>query len=178
MTRQRLPQQGPSSPLYAPFSVRAALAASLSGGLVFALVQVVLLWVVRGAPPWLAARMIAAILLGPTVLSPPDTFDAGVVAVAILLHGMLSIIFGLFLAFLLPAGSTLWTVVVGGLYGLILYYINFYGFNAFSPWFSEQRDAAIIFSHFVFGAVVAGVYKALHPRWYGAGGEPTSAGSQ
>ena len=67
MTRQRLPQQGPSSPLYAPFSVRAALAASLSGGLVFALVQVVLLWVVRGAPPWLAASILATDILIKTI---------------------------------------------------------------------------------------------------------------
>jgi len=99
-----------------------------------------------------------------------------VVAVAILVHGMLSIVFGLFLAFLLPAGNTLWTIVVGGLYGLILYYINFYGLNAFSPWFSEQRDTVSMSSHFVFGAVVASVYKAIHPRWYGAGGEPNSVG--
>jgi len=105
--------------------------------------------------------MIGAIVLGPAALSPPDAFGAEVVVVALLLHFMLSIAYGTFLAFLIPALDTLWTIILGGVYGLALYYLNFYGFNAFSPWFAEQRDWVSIASHFVFGAVAAYAYKSI-----------------
>jgi hypothetical protein len=161
-----------NSPVYAPFSWRAALTASVSGGLVFALMYIALMWAVRGVSPWVPVRMIAAIVLGPVVLSAPDTFDVLVVLAAILLHGMLSIVYGVVLLLLLPAADTTWSIVVGGLYGLALYYINFYGFTAFSPWFMEERDAVSLVSHFVFGAVVAWAYKTVHPCWYGAESVP------
>ena len=157
--------------VYAPFSWRAALAASLSGGLVFALLHLGLMWAVRGASPWVSVRMIAAMVLGPTVLSPPDASAVPVVLAAILLHGMLSIVYGMLLALLLPAVDTTWSIVIGGFYGLALYYINFYGFSAFSPWFMEERDPVSMVSHFVFGAVVAWAYKAIHRNWDAAESE-------
>jgi hypothetical protein len=107
-----------SSPVYAPFSWRAALAASLSGGLAFALLHLGLMWAVREASPWVSVRMIAALVLGPAVLSPPDTSAVPVVLAAILLHGMLSIAYGVLLALLLPAVNTTCSIVVGGFYGL------------------------------------------------------------
>ena len=87
------------------------------------------------------------------------------VLAAILLHGMLSIVYGMLLALLLPAVDTTGSIVIGGFYGLALYYINFYGFSAFSPWFMEERDAVSMVSHFAFGAVVAWAYKAIHRNW-------------
>jgi hypothetical protein len=152
------------SPFYAPFSARAALSASVIAGLVFAVLDVGLGWVLRGISPWTPLRMIAAIALGPAALSPPDTFDPAVALVAIFTHLMLSIIYGTLLALLIPAVDVAWGTLLGGLYGLALYYINFYGFNAFSPWFAEQRDWLSIVSHFVFGAVLAYAYTALNTR--------------
>ena len=165
-----------NAPVYAPFSWRAALAASLCGGLVFAWLHLGLMWAMRGVSPWVSVRMIAAMVLGPAVLSPSETSGALVVLAAIFLHGMLSIAYGMLLALPLPAVDTTWSIVVGGFYGLALYYINFYGFSAFSPWFIEERDAVSMVSHFSFGAVVAWAYKAIHRNWYGAESEgPASA---
>jgi hypothetical protein len=118
--------------------------------------------------------MIAAIVLGPALLSSPDTFNPIVLLVAMSIHGILSIAYGAFLALLLPAVNAIWNVLIGGLYGLILYYINFYGLNPFSPWFTEERDTMSMVSHFVFGAVVACAYRAIHPRWYAQGSGPTN----
>jgi hypothetical protein len=160
-----------SSSVYAPFTWRAALAASLCGGLVFALLHLGLMWAVRGASPWVSVRMIAAIVLGSTVLSPLDTSGVVVLLAAVLLHGTLSIVYGMLLALLLPAVDTTSSIVIGGFYGLALYYINFYGFSAFSPWFTEERDTVSMVSHFAFGAVVAWVYKSIHRNWYGAESE-------
>ena len=58
---------------------------------------------------------------------------------------------------------------------LILYYINFYGLDAFSPWFIEERDSVSMVSHFVFGAVVASAYRAIRLHWYGGWNEPLAS---
>ena len=108
--------------------------------------------------------MIGAIVLGPAVLLPPDTFDPSVALVAIFTHLTLSIIYGTLLALLMPAVDIAWGILLGGFYGLALYYINFYGFNAFSPWFAQQRDWVSIASHFAFGAVLSYAYTAINAR--------------
>src|SRR5450631_430585 len=150
--------------LYAPFSARAALSASMIAGLVFAVLDVGLPWALRGISPWAPLRMIGAVVLGPGSLSPPDTFDATIALVAIVTHLLLSTVYGTLLALLMPAVDIAWGLLLGGFYGLALYYINFYGFNAFSPWFAAQRDWLSVGSHFVFGAVLAYTYTALNTR--------------
>ena len=154
------------SPSFAPFSAWAALSASVIAGLVFAILDVGLGWALRGISPWTPLRMIGAIVLGPAVLSSPDTFDPAVALVAIFTHLMLSTIYGTLLALLIPAVDIAWAILLGGFYGLALYYINFYGFNAFSPWFAEQRDWVSIASHFVFGAVLSYAYTAINTRQF------------
>ena len=106
--------------------------------------------------------MIAALALGPGALQPAGTFDAGIVLIAIMLHLLLSVIYGTFLALVLPVSDSRFGILIGGLYGLALYYVNFYGFDAFSPWFATERGWIRIISHFVFGAVLACVYLTIN----------------
>ena len=151
--------------LHESFNWRAALWASVVAAFVFATLYIGLGWALHGISPWVPLRMMGAIVLGPAALSPPDTFDAQIVVVAILLHIVLSIAYGTFLALVMPTGGTALGILLGGFYGLALYYINFYGFNAFSPWFVDQRDWLSIVSHCVFGAVLAYAYTAIKRRW-------------
>ena len=160
--------------VYAPFSVGAALSASIIAGLVFALLDAGIGWALRGISPLTPLRMIGAIVLGPAALSPPDTFDATIALVAIATHLLLSIAYGTLLALLMPAVDIAWGLLLGGFYGLGLYYINFYGFNAFSPWFAVQRDWVSVGSHFVFGAVLAYTYTALNRRWATSSADPAT----
>ena len=146
------------------FSWRAALCASLIAAFVFATLDIGLGLAVRGISPWVPLRMMAALVLGQAALVPPDTFDPQIVIVAILLHIVLSIVYGTFLALVMPRVGTALGILLGGFYGLALYYINFYGFNAFSPWFVDHRDWLSIVSHFVFGAVLACAYAATNRR--------------
>ena len=148
--------------LHEAFSWRAAVYASIVAALVFATLDIGLSWAVRGISPWAPLRMMGAIVLGPKALVPPDTFDARIVAVAILLHLVLSIVYGTFLALVMPRVDAAMGVLIGGLYGLALYYINFYGFTSFSPWFVDQRDWLGIISHGAFGAVLACTYAAIN----------------
>ena len=147
------------------YSWRAAISASIIAAFVFATLDIGLGYALHGISPWLPLRMMGAIVLGPSALSPPDTFDAQIVVVAIVLHIALSIVYGTFLALVMPTVGTALGILVGGLYGLALYYINFYGFNAFSPWFVDQRDWLSIVSHCAFGAALAYAYMTMKMRW-------------
>jgi hypothetical protein len=161
--------------LYESFSWRAALWASVIAALVFATLEIGLGWALHRISPWVPLRMMGAIVLGPGALLPPDTFDARVVIVAIFVHVVLSIVYGTFLALVMPKVNIVSAILVGGFYGLALYYINFYGFNAFSPWFVDHRDWVSIVSHCVFGAVLACTYTVLNKRWPSA---PTEGSTQ
>jgi hypothetical protein len=163
------------SPVYAPFSTWAALSASLVAGLVFAMLDIGLGWVFHGTSPWTPLRSIAATVLGPAALSSADTFDPGVVVVAIVVYLTLSAVCGMLLALLMPAVDLAWGMLLGGFYGLALYYVGFYGFDAFSPWLAEQRDWVSLTSHFAFGAVLACAYTAINGRY---SARPTGAAAR
>jgi len=160
--------------VYAPFSAWAALWASLMAGLAFALIDTGLGWALRGVSPSVPLRMTAAIVLGPATVTSSEQVDVGIALIAILLHTTLSVLYGTFLALMLPSVDRGWSVLIGGFYGLALYYVNFYGFNAFSPWFAGERDWLNIVSHFVFGAVLAYAYTGLCRRRPGSTIAPPS----
>lgn len=52
-------------------------------------------------------------------------------------------------------------LTLGGVGGLILYLVNFYGFTALFPWFAMARNWISIFGHIVFGLAASGVYVAV-----------------
>lgn len=134
-----------------------AAAAGVIAGLVFVAMEMILVASVGGGSAWGPPRMMGAIVLGPEVLPPPATFDAGIVAVGMLVHFALSAILGVIFA--LAAGrsglSRNALIGVGALFGLAVYVVNFYGFTAVFPWFEMARNWITVVSHLVFGAVLA-----------------------
>jgi hypothetical protein len=136
-----------------------AIWASVIAGLVFAALEVVMVPVFQGKSPWAPLHMIGAIGLGPDAMASPDTFDLGVVATAVVIHMILAIIYGVILAFIIMRMDMGLAVVVGGLYGLALYFINFYGFTKWFPWFADARDWISIFTHIVQSGLAAYLYK-------------------
>jgi hypothetical protein len=143
---------------------RAGIYAGLIAGAVFLILEMGMVWLFMGESPWAPPRMIAAIMLGEGVLPmPPDkpaTFSPGIVATAIVIHFVLSIVYGLLgaasVANRMGYGAAL---AVGALCGLAIYLINFYPIaNAFFPWFAMARNWISIFAHVVFGAVVGAGY--------------------
>jgi hypothetical protein len=132
------------------------LAGTLAGvfaGTVFIVLQMVLQPLVHGQSPWVTVRMMAAILLGPDVLAAPATFSLRLFLVAMLVHYSLSIIYSLVGAALLHRFTVIPATVLGGVLGLLLYLINYYGFVLIFPWFAEARDWTSILVHAVFGAI-------------------------
>jgi len=142
----------------------AAIWASIIGGLVFAVLEVAMVPMIQGKSPWAPLHMIGAIALGPGAMSSPDTFDLGIVATAVVVHLVLAVVYGIILAFIIMRMDTGIAVLVGGLYGLALYFINFYGFTRWFPWFADARDWISIFTHIVQSGLMAYLYRLYSPE--------------
>ncbi|MGE5469668.1 MAG: SRPBCC family protein [Bacteroidota bacterium] len=144
----------------------AAAGAGVLAGIVATLAQLVLWWLTGTPLPQMLyrdARLTAAMLLGPGVLPPPETFEWTVMGLATLIHFALSIAYGLLLAPVIRHSSTGSGLLLGGLYGMLIYGINLYGMTGFFPWFAVARDWITVLAHLVFGVVVAAAYPALRP---------------
>ena len=141
--------------------LRAAVWAGIIAGMIFMMLEMVLVFMFMGQSPWGPPRMIAAILLGKEVLPPPDTFDEGIMAVAMVVHFPLSVAYAILLAALMPGAGRGATVWGGAVFGLILYLVNFYLFTGIFPWFAMARNWVSVFNHIMFGLVAGWAYASL-----------------
>jgi len=141
-----------------------ALVAAIVAGLVFAMMEMILVAVVMGQPWYGPLHMIAAIGMGPRVLPPPPAFDIGVAMVAVSIHMLTSVVYAFILATILLTLRSSMAWWIGLLFGIALYYINFYGFTGMFPWFAEARGWIGFVSHAVYGLVLALVYRGMDKR--------------
>ncbi|MBA3577478.1 MAG: hypothetical protein H0W39_07705 [Sphingomonas sp.] len=145
---------------------KAALWAGIAAGVVFMALEMLLVMLVKGDSPWAPPRMIAAMVMGKDVLPPPAPFDGGVMAVAMMIHMVLSVVLGLVLGWLISSWrlGMATAIIAGTLFGLIIYFVNFYLFTGIWPWFAMARGPISIFAHAAFGFVLGWVYRALESR--------------
>lgn len=146
------------------FDWRAAIWAGIIAGIVFMMLEMIMVPVFGGGSPWEPPRMIAAIGMGRDVLPSPDqpaTFDFSVLMIAVVIHMILSIMYTIILGFIVHRLGMWPALGIGAVFGLVLYLVNFYGFTAVFPWFANARNWISIFAHIVFGLVAAAAYKGL-----------------
>lgn len=146
---------------------RAAIYAGVAAGIIATAVQIILWWAFWDVLPGILyrdARLAAATVLGSGVLPPPATFDWAVMSVATLIHFALSMIYSIILTWFISRCGMLFALLVGVLYGLVLFEVNMYGFTMMFPWFAEARDWITLVTHAVFGGSCAVIYKALYRR--------------
>lgn len=143
---------------------RVALVAGLVAGAVFLFVAALYTGLRYGLSLWVILRYIASIALGPGVLPPPASFDAGIVIVGLLVNFVLAILYAFVLASLIHRWGLLVGIVGGALFGAALYFINLYTFTLFYPWFFALHGTALFLSHVVYGAVAGSVYELLDYR--------------
>jgi uncharacterized membrane protein YagU involved in acid resistance len=146
---------------------QAALWAGLIAGVVFMMMEMILVATAGGGSAWGPPRMIAAILMGQEVLPPPATFDLGIFATAMAIHFALSVIYALVLAWIVSRWhlSTGLALATGAVFGLVIYLVNFYPVaSALFPWFAMARNWISILVHVVFGASAAWVYVEMAGR--------------
>jgi uncharacterized membrane protein YagU involved in acid resistance len=140
---------------------RAAIVAGLIAGAVFLMFEMIMMPLFMGVSPWAPPRMMAAIVLGQGVLPPPDTFDFGLVMVAMMVHVVLSIVYAFIIGFFVQERNVATAATIGAIAGLAIYLINFYGFTAIFPWFAMARGWVSVVGHILFGLVVAWSYRGL-----------------
>ena len=141
--------------------ISAAIWGGLVGGIVFLIIQMGMATWLFGSTVWVVFRWNAAIVMGPSVLPPPNSFQLGIVLVGLIVHFTLSILFSLLIAFIIHRWGIVVGIIGGGLLGLGLYVVNYYTFTYFFPWFFPIRNWLMIAGHIIFGAVAGGVYEAL-----------------
>jgi len=143
----------------------AAAKAGIVAGIVFMVLELLLVAAVSGESPWGPPRMIAAIAMGEGVLPPPATFDPTIFLVAMVVHFILSILIAI--VFAIIAGMARWSLttsaIAGLVIGLAIYAFHFYGMTAIFPWFAMARGAVSIFAHAIFGLVLGYAYRAMAP---------------
>ena len=139
----------------------AAIWGGVIAGAAFMMLEMILVATVGGESPWGPPRMIAAIVLGKAVLPPPATFDFAIVLAAMAVHFVLSIGLGVLFATIASRMTTGTAIIAGAIFGIAIYIVNFYGFTVLFPWFAMARNWMSIFSHAVFGIVLAWAYKLI-----------------
>jgi len=144
---------------------KAAAWAGVIAGLVVVMLEMGMVWMIQGQSPWGLPHMIAAMLLGKGVLPPPGTwapFDLKILMTAMMIHLPLAVVYGLIGAWLLRRFDGALGVMIGAGFGLAIYVVNFYLVApALFPWFEMGRNWIGVFSHVMFGAVLAGAYLGL-----------------
>jgi len=139
----------------------AAAEAGFVGGIVYLMIALLFIPLFIGGTVWGVIRMIAAIVLGSGVLPPPDTFDVGVVLTGTVLHLLLATVYGAILAVIVNGSGRGAALLVGALFGLVLYIVNFYVFTGVFPWFAAARTWVTVLTHVGFGVAVAWSYTAI-----------------
>lgn len=137
--------------------------AGLIGGAVFMMAEMLMVWLFLGQSPWGPPRMIAAMLMGPDVLPPPADFAMAPMVVAMLIHFMLSLVYGFVIAAIVGRMGAGAAVLTGAVFGLVaVYFVNFHLVAPMLfPWFTQAQNWVSVLAHGVFGAVVAGAYAGL-----------------
>lgn len=142
---------------------RAAAVAGLIGGATLMVLE--LLWsATSGASPWIITNQIAGIGLGADIARSAD-FSASVVAVALVIHYALGVVFGCILAAMLSLlhleDRPGMEVAAGAVFGTLLYIVGFYGMASLYPWFADLRGLETYIGQVIFGMVVAFTYWKL-----------------
>ncbi len=147
----------------AKLDFKAAVVAGLIAGAVFMMLEMALVGTIGGQSPWGPPRMIAAMAMGKGVLPPPGTFDMTIMMVAMMIHFIMSVLLGVVLGWIISHWrmSLVTSIIAGTIFGLVVYFVDFYLMTAVFPWFAMARGAISIFAHAMFGLVLGWAYHAI-----------------
>ena len=140
---------------------RAAIQAGVISGLLFFLLNILLIPVAMGGTAGIVVRYLASVLLGKNVLPPSDSSGCGALIAALLVTLFLAVVFSCVIAFVIHRGGIITGILGGALLGLALYMINFYSLTLIFPWLYVLTGWTSAFNHIVFGALAGGIYEGL-----------------
>lgn len=134
--------------------------AGLAGGGALMVWEMALAPLLLGISPADMVRRVAAIALGQQVFEL-DAFTTLVGLTAVIVHLPLSLIYARLLSGIVHRMRTRPAVLFGAVFGVALYYVNFYGFTALFPWFESLRSWTTLLGHVLYGCVAAATYEGL-----------------
>lgn len=144
----------------------AAAVSGLAAGAVLMVLD--LLWssIFNPEGPWRTAHMIAPIFIGTDALRTGGyAFNVSVVAVALVVHYLLGILFGVVMAAVMTQfhldASRGHALTAGAVLGTALYLVNFDLLVGLFPWLAEMQSWETLAAHVVFGVVAAYLYWRL-----------------
>lgn len=128
-----------------------AIAAGLIAGII--------LLVLPHASPWEGLTLFSPAILGRVI---PASWAMPVFSVVVI-HLGLSLIYGLIISLAVTHIRELRAVLLGGVIGLALYFINL---AVVSMWITALKgnEVSVIVTHLVFGLIAAGAYRGLLRR--------------
>ena len=159
-------RHAPAHAIHPHLDRKKALWAGMIAGLVFMMVEMIMVAMFQGMSPWAPPCMMAAMALGTSVLPPPADFSMKIMMIAMMIHLPLSMIYGLILGWAVHRLQMGAALLAGAAFGLIaVYFVNFYVVAPMAfPWFTEARNWISVISHVMFGVVLAGAYVAMRRR--------------
>jgi uncharacterized membrane protein YagU involved in acid resistance len=155
----------PRDELHSVTDWSAAAWAGVIAGIVFVMLEMGMVRMFMGESPWAPPHMIAAMALGKDVLPPPGSyaaFDMKIMATAMVIHMILSVVYGLIVGWLVHRFDWTGGLVIGAIFGMAIYIINFYLIApVMFPWFQMAQNWISAFSHAMFGLAAGGAYIGL-----------------
>jgi hypothetical protein len=146
---------------------RAAVISGLVAGVVFIVFELLSARFLLYEGSLGTVKMVAAIMLGQEVLSA-NAITWGIVLAAGTVHFALSILLAVILTSVMAPfrfdSSFGMAAIVGGVFGVVVYVINYYVFTSYFNWFDAARGWESVLAHIVFGVVAADAYTHLERR--------------
>ena len=155
----------PRDELHSITDWRAGAWAGVIAGVAFMMLEMGMVWMFMGESPWAPPHMIAAMALGKDVLPPEGTyapFSMKIMMTAMIIHLVLSIVYGLIVAWLVHRFDWGGGLAIGAAFGLAIYIINFYLIApVVFPWFTMAQNWISASTHILFGVIAGGAYIGL-----------------
>ena len=149
----------------------AAAVAGFAAGALLMVIEMIWSALIQGVSPWSLPRMIAAMAMGRDTIQSTE-FSVQVLAVALMIHYALGILFGLLLAAIIAPfhldSSVGMTLLAGALFGAVIYVVDFYAMVRVFSWFAEARGAGMLILHLIFGMAAGALYWKLERRGTGS----------
>ena len=122
-----------------------------------------ILYLISRGIPWVGSGMIQPTIMGREMASS-DEATAGVFFGYLVAHLLISVVYALILAPIVNGFKPMTAGLVGGLVGVILYFLNYAAFGLFFEGAAQQREWAAFLLHLAFGIITAETYKGLTKR--------------
>ena len=113
---------------------------------------------------WDAVRLSASVTLGKRAVATSTPFTFDLFFIGVLMCFLFSILYSVILGMLIHNFKPAAALLAGAGFGLLMYFIHFYGLTAFYPWVASSRSWIVLVGHLVFGMSAAWIYIHLHVR--------------